>query len=245
MNDTKVIISLTSFSKERLANVPYYLYHSFLKYRYDYVKIVLTLWKDDISNMPDILKRMIDDGVVELLIADKDLKCNLKYFYCMKKYRDLPIITVDDDSIYPEKMIPDLLELHAKYPNYILARSARIIDNTRSYRYWRGAINGVIKPEFADGYVNQPRTDLLPEGYGGVLYPPNILEITDDLISEMSDFFRADDVYLVVLERRKNLKVFAPTYNYNKVDFNTRPIHSLCLRPDNISMIDSLVKKYL
>ena len=81
MNNIKVIVSLTSHTKERLKNVPYFLYHSILKHGFDYVKVVLTLWKDDIPLMPDELRMMIDSGLVELIEAEQDLKCNLKYFY--------------------------------------------------------------------------------------------------------------------------------------------------------------------
>lgn len=123
MENVKVIVSLTSHTKERLANVPYFLYHSIFKNNYDYVKVVLTLYKEDVPNMPPKLKEMIDLGLVELIVAEENLRCHLKYFYAMKKYRDLPVITIDDDSIYPKEMIPDFLKNAEKYPNTIIARS--------------------------------------------------------------------------------------------------------------------------
>lgn len=245
MSDVKVIVSLTSHTKERLKNVPYFLYHSIFKHGYDYVKVVLTLWKDDIPLMPDELRMMIDNGLVELIEAEQDLKCNLKYFYCMKKYRDLPIITIDDDSVYPKQMIPDLLELHEKYPDVVIARSARLIEKGKSYRYWTEAVGGVTRAFFNKNLVNQVRTDLNPEGYGGILYPPNILEVSDDMIEEINNFPRADDIYLTVIEQRKGIKVLAPVYIYNKLDVCTRPAFSICTQGDNIPMIDGLVKKYL
>lgn len=245
MSETKVIVSLTSHTKERLKNVPYFLYHSIFKHGYDYVKVVLTLWKDDIPLMPEELKMMIENGLVELIEAEQDLKCNLKYFYCMKKYRDLPIITIDDDSVYPKQMIPDLLTLHEKYPDVVIARSARLIEKGKSYRYWTEAVGGVTRAFFNKNLVNQVRTDLNPEGYGGILYPANILEVSDDMIEEINNFPRADDIYLTVIEQRKGIKVLAPSYCYNKLDVCTRPAFSICTHPDNIPMIDYLIKRFL
>lgn len=57
----------------------------------------MTLYKDDIKNIPEDLKFLIDEQFVELIVADKDLGPHLKYFYAMKKYKENPIITVDDD----------------------------------------------------------------------------------------------------------------------------------------------------
>ena len=57
----------------------------------------MTLYKDDIKNIPEDLKFLIDEQFVELIVADKDLSPHLKYFYAMKKYKENPIITVDDD----------------------------------------------------------------------------------------------------------------------------------------------------
>ena len=150
----KVIVSLTSHTKERMKNLPYFLYHSILKHNFDYVKIVLTLAPEDLQNIPTDLQIMIDSGAVELIVAEQDLKCNLKYFYTMKKYRDLPIITIDDDSVYPKQMIPDLLSLHEKYPDVIIARSSRLIEKGKSYRYWTELALGVIGAKFNNNLVN-------------------------------------------------------------------------------------------
>lgn len=245
MSKNSVIVSLTSHTKERLKNVPFFLYHSIFKYRYDFVKVVLTLYREDVPNMPDTLKDMVDAGLVELIVAEQDLKCHLKYFYAMKKYRDLPVITIDDDSIYPKQMIPDLLKVANDYPGVIIARSAKLIEIGKSYKDWTDVVGGVESARFNDRLTGCIRTDLNPEGYGGVLYPPNILEVSDSMLPEILNFPRADDIYLTLLEQRKHIRVVVPYYAYNKLDKCTRPEHSICTRSDNIRMIDSLVNAYL
>lgn len=244
-NAPKVIVSLTSHTKERLANVPFFLFASIIRHNFDFVKIVLTLYKDDVQFIPPQLHTMIKCGLVELIVADVNLRCHLKYFYAMKKYRNLPIITIDDDSVYPSEMIPDLLKLHQICPDVILARSARLIDRNKPYKDWIELVSGVEKVQFARHLINQVRQDLNPEGYGGVLYPANILQVSDDLIDEILQFPRADDIYLTVLEQRGKLRSMVPWYSYNKLNLCTRPAFSICTQPDNLSMIDQLIQRYL
>lgn len=244
-NAPKVIVSLTSHTKERLANVPFFLFASIIRHNFDFVKIVLTLYKDDVQFIPPQLYTMIKCGLVELIVADINLRCHLKYFYAMKKYRNLPIITIDDDSVYPSEMIPDLLKLHQIYPDVILARSARLIDRSKPYKDWIELVSGVEKVQFVRHLINQVRQDLNPEGYGGVLYPANILQVSDDLIDEILHFPRADDIYLTVLEQRRKLRSMVPWYSYNKLNLCTRPAFSICTQPDNLSMIDQLIQRYL
>lgn len=244
-NAPKVIVSLTSHTKERLANVPFFLFASIIRHNFDFVKIVLTLYKDDVQFIPPQLHTMIKCGLVELIVADVNLRCHLKYFYAMKKYRNLPIITIDDDSVYPSEMIPDLLKLHQICPDVILARSARLIDRSKPYKDWIELVSGVEKVQFARHLINQVRQDLNPEGYGGVLYPANILQVSDDLIDEILQFPRADDIYLTVLEQRRKLRSMVPWYSYNKLNLCTRPAFSICTQPDNLSMIDQLIQRYL
>ena len=75
-------------------------------------RIVMTLYKDDVSNLTDELKKLLDDGTIELLVADENLKPNLKYYYCMLKYHDVPIITLDDDRIYSPNLIEILVNTY-------------------------------------------------------------------------------------------------------------------------------------
>lgn len=243
MSEPKVIVSLTSHTKERLANVPYFLYQSIFKHNYDYVKVVLTLYKEDVPNIPPKLKEMIDLGLVELIVADENLRCHLKYFYTMKKYRDLPVITIDDDSIYPKEMIPDFLKNAEKYPNTIIARSARHIRPGKTYTQWNEVVGGVEQAFWFCDW-DSVRTDLNPEGYSGIYYPANILEINDSMIEEIKEFPRADDIYLTVIEQRKGIKSIVPKYNYNKLDKCTKGFDAISTKRDNISMIDNLTFKY-
>lgn len=240
-----MIVSLTSHTKERLKLVPYYLYHSIIKHKFNYVKIVLTLYKEDLVNIPDYLQILIDSGYVELIIAEENLKCHLKYFYCMKKYRDLPIITIDDDSIYPRQLIPDFLKNAEKYPNTIIARSAVQLIKDKSYVNCPMVNNGVEKiHSWNRNLSDSVRYDLNCEGYGGIYYPANILEIDDNLIDEIKLTPRADDIYLNVIENRKHIPRIVPYYSYNKLDKCTKGFDAISTKSDNVKMIDGILNMF-
>lgn len=237
----KVIVSLTSHTKERLVNVPYFLYHSIFKYNYDYVKVVLTLYKEDVQNIPPKLKEMIDLGLVELIVAEENLRCHLKYFYAMKKYRDLPIITIDDDSIYPKEMIPDFLKNAEKYPNTIIGRSGVLVDSTKSY-ICNQLINYGLNNLQWSSFYDKKFFNLNVEGYAGIYYPANILKINDSMIAEINDYPRADDIYLFLIELRMNIDRIVPKYDYKKLEVSTKGFDAISTKPDNINMINEKLK---
>lgn len=99
------IVSLTSHTKSRLEQLPKFLFNSLLKYNKTNFKVVLTLYKDDIQYITKDLQALIDNNLIELIVAEENLKSHLKYFYVMQKYKDLPIITIDDDIVYPVKCL--------------------------------------------------------------------------------------------------------------------------------------------
>ena len=240
----RVIISLTSHTKERLKDVGMYLFASIFRYKLDGVHVVLTLYKDDIPNMPDNLKTMVKAGLVELIVADQNLRCHLKYFYAMKKYRDVPIITIDDDSVYPPQMIPDLLDAMEKYPGCIIGRSGCLLDVNKSYLQNFNINSGVDTISRWNGHTDEPRMDLNLEGYGGILYPPDILKVSDDYIPEILETPRADDIYLMVIENRLGVKRVVPRYDYYKLLVSTKGYDAISTKKDNIRMIDSIVRRF-
>ena len=168
------IVSLTSHTKSRLEQLPKFLFNSLLKFNKTNFKVVLTLYKDDVQFITEDLQTLIDNDLVELIIAEENLRSHLKYFYVMQKYRDLPIITIDDDMIYPVQMFDYMLEEYHKNPSVILCRSCQ------QFTYTNGNINDTRKwlwnPANNIAHINHA------EGYAGILYPPNCFENLDNEI---------------------------------------------------------------
>lgn len=212
-NNERVIISLTSHGV-RIKYVSKTIF-SILNGFFKDIHIVLTLYKDDVNLIPDDLKLMIDNNIIELLIADKKIGPHTKYFYVMKKYKNTPIITIDDDGIYYKESIENLYNKYLEHPNCICAnRVHKITFNNKK-------INKYNKWHYEYKKEQMPSYLLFATGVGGVLYPPNILKIDDTNLEDIKKCLWADDIYLKVLEIRYNIKVvFTNTKNIIPQSFN-------------------------
>ena len=202
MTQDTVIVSLTTHSI-RVAQVARTAIWSIIQNTYKDVHIVLTLYKDDVKLIPEDLQLMIDTDFVELIIADKDLGPHLKYFYAMQKYRDNPVITIDDDVIYPENMIEDMVDAYKRY-NCIIARRCFEITADMNYHNWLRCLS----------QINLPSHKNFATGIGGILYPPNCLDVSDNNVEEILKIRYDDDFYLKALEVRKGLKIMNIVYSW-------------------------------
>lgn len=199
----RAVVSLTSYPA-RFAVLPKVL-NSLLSQTIRPSRIVLTLAKEDVAMLPDEVKRYIDSGAVRLLVADEDLKPHNKYFWTMKEYQNYAVITVDDDIIYQPTMVETLLRGYWSHPDCVIARRVHKIERfdcaILPYDQWTQRCKTVLEPS----------SELLATGVGGVLYPPNILGLSENNLSEIKDVLFADDIYLKALEQRRGIKVlFVP-----------------------------------
>jgi hypothetical protein len=114
--------------------------------------------------------------------------------------RGLSVVTIDDDHLVPVDWLERLVEAHAREPRAVVCYQARQIRRGadgallpyRQWPMWEGA-----------GF----RMDLLPIGFGGVLYPPGTLPPgTEDtaVFTELAP--RTDDLWL----RMHTLRAGAP-----------------------------------
>ena len=100
-NSERAIISLTSW-KARINTVSKTLF-SLLKQCPGF-HIVLVLSEEEFPKMmdelPENLKLFIDNELIEILWVYKNYKSFKKVLFTMDKYRDVPVISADDDCIY-------------------------------------------------------------------------------------------------------------------------------------------------
>ena len=100
-NSEKAIISLTSW-KARINTVSKTIY-SLLKQCPGF-HIVLVLSEEEFPKMmdelPDNLKLFVDNELIEILWVYKNYRSFKKWIFTADKYRDIPIISADDDCIY-------------------------------------------------------------------------------------------------------------------------------------------------
>lgn len=200
--NNKVILSLTSYG-ERLKNkITDIVINSLLNQTHKPYKICLTLYQGDLQYMSDNLKQLVDNNIIELIISSEDIGPHKKYFYVMQKYRNYPIITFDDDIIYDSDVVESLVRSYKKHPNCISARRVHMITYNN-----KGCINKYKQWRYEYKYETSPNKDLFATGGGGTLYPPDILNINDRLLSQIYNMWHVDDIFLKYVELQKGINV--------------------------------------
>jgi hypothetical protein len=121
----KAIISLTSW-KARINTVSKTLY-SLLKQCPGF-HIVLVLSEEEFPKMmdelPENLKLFVDNELIEVLWVYKNYKSFKKVLFTMDKYRDVPVISADDDCIYTGNYAELLYKTWLKNKNSIITNDS-------------------------------------------------------------------------------------------------------------------------
>ena len=197
----KIIVSFTTY-KQRVKYAPIVI-ESLLKQTFKPYKICLTLFKGDLQYITPQLQKYFDNGDVELIVSEEDIAPHKKYYYVMKKYKEYPIVTVDDDVEYANDLIFSLNNSYLEFPYCVSARRVHKIKYDE---------NGIPLPynKWAYEYKSEtvkPSYDLFATGVGGVLYPPNILDIDNLSLEDINKSLYADDVLLKYRENQLNVPV--------------------------------------
>lgn len=196
----RVIVSLTSFPA-RIDKV-YLCINSLLRQTVKADKIVLWLADTQFPNgngIPENLKCLVGKDF-EIRFCD-DLKSYKKIFYSAQQFKNDIIVTVDDDTLYPEDWLLNLINTYIKYPDCVCCyRAHRMVLKAGEivpYSEWIGLSPNETGPDLF----------LVPIGVGGVLYPPTFfdnVEFDFEKIKELCP--TADDLWLKVIGLRKGVK---------------------------------------
>jgi len=169
----------------------------------------LILWLDNPSQFADLpiqLKRLQARGL-EVKLSDKNYGPHEKYYpYLLSRESDnqtsanRPLVTADDDILYPRRWLRDLLAAYRKAPDLVQCYRARVVNLTESalapYSTWELCRS------------DQPSFLHCALGVSGVIYPPRL----QDLIKLAGDSFeqscpRADDLWLHVQAVRNGFQI--------------------------------------
>lgn len=212
--DKELIVSLTTFPSR--INRIYLTIETIFQQSYLPDRIILWLAKEQfpggIEMLPNTLKKQINRGV-EIRFCD-DLKSYKKFYYSMKENPKAIVITIDDDVFYPLDTIENLVEMHKKYPNDIIAHSAQEIDD-----------NFFLLPSKWHSYHFNKINDMFAKcrilGLSGVLYPPNSLYkdvFNKRLINKLCPW--ADDLWLTVMAYLNGTQIRRYEFRSNPLDVN-------------------------
>lgn len=126
----KAIISLTSW-KARINTVSKTLF-SLIKQCPGF-HIVLVLSEEEFPKMmdelPDNLKLFVDNELIEVLWVYKNYKSFKKVLFTMDKYRDVPVISADDDCIYTCNYAQELYDKWENNKDYCVSTMNKKILN--------------------------------------------------------------------------------------------------------------------
>lgn len=203
-NFGELYVSLTTFPA-RIKD-SYYAICSILNQSFKPNKILLTLTEEEFPNkekdIPNYILDLKQKGL-EILWAKENLKPHNKYFYAMQKYPKAVIITADDDILYPKHSIKKLVNSYLKNPIAVhgLCTDRLFFENNAIKPYSQAAY-------CYDTYIEQPRHDIMIQGFAGALYPPSILpkeSFNKEQIKKCAPI--ADDLWLKGMELLANIPV--------------------------------------
>ncbi len=168
----KIIVSLTSFP----AAIPYAVQaiRSVLAGSLLPNKIVLYLDTQKFPGgvlPPELEALKAESKIFEVRFDPAEIRSYKKLIPALRDFPEDVIVTIDDDIFYHPNMLRDLLKLHRRLPEAIIAHRVRKIRPDAPYRKWR-------KYKWYDFVFKRLHFDYhaMQTGVGGVLYPPHTLD---------------------------------------------------------------------
>jgi len=172
----------------------------------------LVLWLDDarrFNDLPEGLKRLQARGL-EIYLTD-NLGPHTKYYpyVASKAQHDAPLVTADDDIVYPRWWLQRLSDAYRAAPDQISCYRAHVVAlDVESGRAGGGVT--AIRPygNWPPCDSREPRWRHFATGVSGVIYPPHFL----DFMHAQGDAFKAccpkaDDIWLHAMALRAGLRV--------------------------------------
>ena len=230
MLNKQVIVSVASW-RPRFQTIIQNL-QSLVNQDYPNKHIILNIHQDDERFLPEEVVNFCLSNCIEInIIRDINLRSHNKYYYVMLKHRDRVIITVDDDFVYDSRLISSLMSgyLHSDKRTIICPTCLQITSN-----------NGKLLTFKEIQIVSKLTTSLphlynWPRGGGGILYPPNILNLSEDSYKEFlnNDLIHDDDCYLKIREIKQSVLC-------KQLDLGHLQTYSICDRSIDDSALYSI-----
>lgn len=200
--------------------------------KYPNFSVVLYLSKDEfpggINSLPQELKRLHSRGLI-IEFVQKNIRSFKKLHYALKDYPHIPIITADDDVIYPPGWINNFMQHHTMSPRDVLfARGHEITFCPKTNK---------INPYslFTPPVGFSSSLLYIPTGVSGVLYPVGCFYkdvFREDIFMNITP--NADDIWykiMTYMNGRKCKLIYADNIHFVPV-MGTQKIS---LRKTNLS----------
>lgn len=238
-HNNEVIVSLTTLPKR--LHLVHFAIESIISQTIKPKNIILWITKNIDLNL-NITSELINlkNRGLEIFQVD-DLGPHTKLLYALKKYPNNPIVTIDDDIVYPINMIEKLLDNFEKNNNSIICNWAREIAFD-SKGIVRGVRKGILLTppllekviEQAESYNPEPNPLAFPYGTSGVLYPPNSLDkrvFDEKLFQKLCP--KEDDIWFKAMSLLKGTDVVVTNLGINPSHYCISGSQSYALRHNN------------
>lgn len=169
-SDKPIVVSLTTHGK-RIDTV-YLTIETLLQQTLRPNHLILYIGEEEfqaIDQLPSVLQEQTERGLTIRFVRDQ--RSYTKLLPALRDYPDACIITVDDDLLYPDYLVEQLVKAHQSHPDAICCRTALTISFTSDHQLQPFSTFSYEIPSYEDSISNR----YLPEGFNGVLYPPHSL----------------------------------------------------------------------
>ena len=188
----KIIISFTSYPKR--FNLLTTLLKSVKNQTFEIKNIYFFLSEEEKKNYT------LNFSEINLITVKENLRPHKKYYYAMQLFREYAIITIDDDIFYSPETFESLFNSYLEYPNVISGRRSHYITYRKNgefkkYKEWK----------IQQKYITNPDFNTFLTGNGGILYPPDILNINENDLSLIYETLTTDDITLKYFSYRKGI----------------------------------------
>ena len=188
----KIIISFTSHPKR--FNLLTSLSKSLKNQTFKIKNIYFFLTKEEKKNYT------LNISDFNIVTVKENLRPHKKYYYAMQLFREFAIITIDDDIFYSPETFESFLNSYLEYPNVISGRRSHYITyrnngEFKNYQEWKSQ----------QKYITEPDLNIFLTGNGGILYPPDILNINKNDLSLIYESLTTDDITLKYFSNRKGI----------------------------------------
>ena len=211
----RAIISLTSW-KDRISTVGLTIF-SLMKQCPGF-HIVLVLSEDEFPTkeleLPMDIKVLAAREKIELLWCRENLKSLKKVLYTMDKYKDVPIISADDDCLYVCNYAQELYDLWQRNPNKVCT------VNAQQPKHTNGTATLYFPHCFGDDVLSELRSN-----------------------THLDTYMHADDAYYEVLRDRYKCEIaYLPPHKIWVTHNDTEPLHNFYGRPGFIDNMRSTIQ---
>lgn len=179
----------------------------------------------DTDDIPESLRQLTVRGLTIELVPD-DYRSHKKYHYCLKRYPNDHIITIDDDVFYDTHLVERMIEEHRKFPTAVITNKAHQMTFDT---------NGHLRPYSQWNFDTKEDSDLFVIGAGANLYPAHCLhQMAADIDLAMRLTPTGDDIWLNAMARLINTPiVHTPYYALEQLPVINR--HNVTLNATNVT----------